>query len=381
MNAETRTVAALQGDKVESRFVVGTCGISETAKLHLLGFHSDLNQFRHEAILEHPAGPVKSIATSPSDKSMLLTATDSSSEALLLKIPVELLESSKSSEYHGEDDEDDFPPAETAALEQRAVIQSDAPIVDLKWRGGEQDDHASSLGDVLTLDSEGNLKQYDVAFGAAEPTRQCKIDAAKSTWNLPPRMSWDPHSSEINAISTGTDVCLLDWRDPSIVDSFWCHRYGITSLDLNPNKPHTLVTAGQEGLLKFWDLRSHKHPLLTVRGGHRHWATDVKFNPFHDQLLLSAGTDSAVNLWRISTISSAPLLTLDDNEEEDPATMPSSSSNNSNPNIRVARHEYMDSVFATAWGAADAWIYASASYDGKVVVNHVPSKEKYKILL
>ena len=31
--------------------------------------------------------------------------------------------------------------------------------------------------------------------------------------------------------------------------------------------------------------------------------------------------------------------------------------------------------------AADAWIFASLSLDGKVVVNHVPPSEKYKILL
>ena len=51
------------------------------------------------------------------------------------------------------------------------------------------------------------------------------------------------------------------------------------------------------------------------------------------------------------------------------------------PNVQVSRYEHMDSVNAIAWGAADAWIYMSASYDGKVVLNHVPSKEKYKILL
>lgn len=44
-------------------------------------------------------------------------------------------------------------------------------------------------------------------------------------------------------------------------------------------------------------------------------AWTVRYNRCHDQLLLSAGTDSTVNLWRVSSISSAPLL-----EAEDPAT-------------------------------------------------------------
>lgn len=46
--------------------------------------------------------------------------------------------------------------------------------------------------------------------------------------------------------------------------------------------------------------------------GHTHWVWTVKYNPCHDQLLLSGGSDSVVNLWRVSSISSAPLLELED---------------------------------------------------------------------
>jgi WD40 repeat protein len=202
------------------------------------------------------------------------------------------------------------------------------------------------------------------------------------------------------------------------------HRYGVTDLDYNPNKPHMLVTSGRDSLIKFWDLRKtslstsynssaveavdtttgpssssekydvkmqKQHPLLVARGGHRHWATRVLYNPFHDQLVLSAGSDSIVNLWRMSTISSAPLVMLEEDEfgtdlvgggggaanGESKATP----SITEGPNVRVSRYEHMDSVHAIAWSAADAWTYLSASYDGKVVLNHVPSQEKYKILL
>jgi hypothetical protein len=50
-------------------------------------------------------------------------------------------------------------------------------------------------------------------------------------------------------------------------------------------------------------------------------------------------------------------------------------------NVRVSRHEHSEAVYGASWGAADAWIYACVGYDGKFVLNHVPSKEKYKILL
>jgi WD40 repeat protein len=175
------------------------------------------------------------------------------------------------------------------------------------------------------------------------------------------------------------------------------HRYGITDLDYNPNKPNTIVTSGKDGLLKFWDLRKKQRPVLVARGGHNHWTSTCAYNPFHDQLVLSAGTDSLVNLWRMSTISSAPLLTLDDAQFDNNDTFATSSIERTttkdlkeenqtaqpseNPNVRVSRYEHMDAVSAIAWGAADAWIYMSASFDGKVILNHVPSKEKYKILL
>jgi WD40 repeat protein len=179
-------------------------------------------------------------------------------------------------------------------------------------------------------------------------------------------------------VTVGSTVQVLDWRvDTTVpsgtVSSIKAHRFGVTDLDYNPNKPYVLATAGQDGLTKFWDLRSAKSPLLVTRGGHSHYVTNVQYNPFHDQLVLSSGTDSVVNLWRISTISSSPLLTLDDDADDNSET--------SAPNVRVARYEHADSVYGMTWGSADAWVYATVGYDGKVALNHVPSKEKYKILL
>lgn len=43
--------------------------------------------------------------------------------------------------------------------------------------------------------------------------------------------------------------------------------------------------------------------------------------------------------------------------------------------------EHEDSVYGLAWSAADPWVLASMSYDGRVAVNHVPKNLKYKILI
>mmetsp|Transcript_9348 Transcript_9348/g.10903 ORF Transcript_9348/g.10903 Transcript_9348/m.10903 type:complete len:265 (-) Transcript_9348:162-956(-) len=263
--------------------------------------------------------------------------------------------------------------------------------------------------------------------------------------------------------------------------------------------PHLLTTCGQDGLVKFWDVRkgmglggvggssslgligstssSHNYPpsplkddqqqhntnscggdgcwtmenpLRTVRGGHTHWSTVVKYNSFHDQLVLSGGTDGMVNLWRISSISSAPMmldvggggggadggnvngggggsgdrLEGDGGEEDDLSKfltyrdqedgvgggdgygadrdnrtnddrappLPTTNNNNNNnttsngdggdkPDVRVTKMELSEAVYDLAWSAADPWIFVSLGFDGSVILNHVPSKEKYKILL
>ena len=43
--------------------------------------------------------------------------------------------------------------------------------------------------------------------------------------------------------------------------------------------------------------------------------------------------------------------------------------------------EHEDSVYTVDWSSADPWVFASLSYDGRLVINRVPRAEKYKILL
>ena len=498
INRPVAAVEAVRGDKVNSKFIVGTSSVraSEDNHLKLLRFHSDANHLGIDATLAHPTGPVEHIRTSPSDPSYVLTTAENTNInestsgaaaaacATLWKIPSDVIDRTPTDgDDGGSDDDDDddeyynqdrsrsnnnndetIDSDNVVDMEERATLQasssssSRAKVVDIAWRGNAWDEEpstTSTMGDVVTLCSDGTLTQWDVSFGSAESTRRCVMDvnnnnesistSSSSRWNLPPRMSWDPHHADIIAYSTGDTVHLVDWREAptnessssiisennnsNYLNGYPHHRYGITDLDYNPNKPNIIVTSGKDGLLKFWDLRKtgsgyydmsgsdigdgdvggggtkkkKQRPILVARGGHRHWTTCVSYNPFHDQLVLSAGSDSLVNLWRMSTISSAPLLTFDDEQQLN------SSNNNARhgnsitsltegnttnndpqqqqsiqpegPNVRVSRYEHMDSVNAIAWGAADAWIYMSASFDGKVVLNHVPSKEKYKILL
>jgi len=378
LDAPCRALTAVWADKVENRFLVGSCSVRQSNHLYVVRFHSEVNEIGVDATLAHDTGPVGPICTSPTDSSMVITAAEHSSSAVLWKIPKAIMERNEGFRYDDEDDTSTATPS--AGMDQVLTLEheGDSPIVDIAWRDGSED-MSSKPGDVLTLDRSGKLSQWNLSMGTAESMRSVEISSKMNASSPPFRVAWDPHTNgDAVAVTNGTFVNILDWRtDTSVpsgtVESFRCHRYGVTDLDYNPNKPYVLATAGQDGLVKFWDLRSAKHPLLVARGGHSYWAWKVKYNPFHDQLVLSTGTDSLVNLWRVSTISSAPLLTLDEDDEKRSET--------SAPNVRVHRYDHGDSVYGASWGAADAWIYMTVGYDGKAVLSHVPSKEKYKILL
>eukprot|EP00479_Gromia_sphaerica_P002366 TRINITY_DN12813_c0_g1_i1.p1 TRINITY_DN12813_c0_g1~~TRINITY_DN12813_c0_g1_i1.p1 ORF type:complete len:77 (-),score=7.59 TRINITY_DN12813_c0_g1_i1:17-247(-) len=75
-------------------------------------------------------------------------------------------------------------------------------------------------------------------------------------------------------------------------------------------------------------------------------------------------------LWTIISISSAPLGELEEiGSELDTDRLIGS----------LGEHE--ESIYSVEWSCCDAWIFASLSYDGRVIINQVPSAEKYKILL
>ena len=140
--------------------------------------------------------------------------------------------------------------------------------------------------------------------------------------------------------------------------------------------------------------------------------TAAGYNRFHDQLLLSASTDGAVKLWRAASISSAPPAeyeldgALGDDGDGDADGLvkeyalgtrlgllgrltraqpaPQLSPRSSLPLLLSYPYRYDEheqSVFGLVWSAADAWVFASLSLDGKCMISHVPPAEKYKILL
>jgi len=184
--------------------------------------------------------------------------------------------------------------------------------------------------------------------------------------------AWNPHTNNLIATGVGKDVLVWDLRckpQKAVQTIFQAHSGTIRSMDYNPDRLYTLATGAEDGTVKFWDIKNSKEPLKVLKG-HSHWTSCIKYNRQYDQLVLSSGTDAVVNLWKMFSISSGPL-----SEEYDPTQV-----GDAQEDRLVAKYDDEDdSIYTVAWG--DAWVYASLSYGGKLVVYQVPMQEKYGILL
>jgi hypothetical protein len=90
----------------------------------------------------------------------------------------------------------------------------------------------------------------------------------------------------------------------------------------------------------------------------------------------------------VSSVSSAPLLELGEEESEESGAAGGGAGAGRQAEPRLAADQavtvntdHEDAVTGVAWSVKSAWVYASVSYTGRVAVAQVPSQEKYRVLL
>ena len=47
----------------------------------------------------------------------------------------------------------------------------------------------------------------------------------------------------------------------------------------------------------------------------------------------------------------------------------------------TAFEQHEESVYSVQWSPSDPWVFASLSFDGRVVINQVPQDYKYKLIM
>ncbi|EUD69068.1 hypothetical protein C922_00760 [Plasmodium inui San Antonio 1] len=242
-----------------------------------------------------------------------------------------------------------------AALDKLCELRGDQPYAGIKHIA--VDDHEGEFRRIAVIDKY----RYDI-FGRS----QNDMDFVSSK-NMDRQLNYgffDPHHENILTVISDTSVYGYDIKnDVEIFSTFANHKSDLSSLDFNPNIPNVIVTSSNDGYVKFWDLRFLTDAFLTVNI-HSHWVTSIHFNNFHDELLLSTSSDNTVKLHRIDYPANLNLKKKETNYQ-----------------LIKTYSDHEESVYQGRWSKTDAWVFASLSYDGKCVVNSVPTEEKYRILL
>uniref|UniRef100_A0A0M3HZF7 WD_REPEATS_REGION domain-containing protein n=1 Tax=Ascaris lumbricoides TaxID=6252 RepID=A0A0M3HZF7_ASCLU len=250
-------------------------------------------------------------------------------------------------------------------------------------------------------------------------------------------IAWNPHfSGNTLGVACDGDIRAIDMR--SLENSFIIKDANpptVRSMDFNPNMQYTIATCGDDCRVALWDTRRTIEPLKTLHD-HSHWIWCVRFNPIHDQLILSGGSDARLFLNSVMSLSSDSIQATDvatedvitndsitqrlvplkcSTEEKQhafsslteemykrhcaPSSLVETSSNSQFctkaffvGTHHVASHfrlnderlekveEHEDSVYACAWAGNDPWVFASLSFDGRVIVSRVKRHHKYAIL-
>jgi len=365
MKQQARSLIALEGDTDRNRFVMASLELKGDNELHLLEFNEDTNEVSCQKAFAHPS-EVWSCASCPApEHAELIFTTFSTGAELHTKLwRMEGIMDSALVEPSGHS---------TQAL-------APAPLQELLQLGGgvRLGDHMGVIWNAVLPEqvielTRKRLSLTSLTHGAVAST------AAESASAAPPMDDasfscgrWDPHHAHSLGVGYGGAIASIDTRTMKPAHSVpGAHSQRVRGLDYNPNKPYVVLSCGDDYAIRYWDLRKPSAALLSVKA-HSHWTTSACFNRFHDQLVLSCGTDYLVKLWRAASISSAPpAVDMDEPELTDAEA----------DGLVKAFDDHEQSVFSAVWSAADAWIFASLSLDGKAIINHVPPAEKYKILL
>lgn len=370
---QSRCLVAQEANSEQHRFLIGSTSLREENEVQLIDYNQESGMATCLHVFPH-AHEIWHMSPSPRDASLLITSFHGAQGpgAVLWKMnsttePDPLTNDAQSDDVtSAPDGRARSMSLANANLDEVTTFECVDGLPRILW----EPKSASTNQERLVALDEHSFRVLDMSEASVQVT-----DTSSASVGRIMAGALDPYGAghTLSSVS-GVDISVWDCRisiTKPTINVEGAHEYGsIRDIDYNPNKRHVVATSGEDRLIKFWDLRSPGEP-MRILAGHSHWVPCIKFNRFHDQLLVSGGTDSYVNLWRVSSISSAPLLELEGE---------GNCADAGDASIRTF-DDHEDSVYAVAWSACDAWVFASLSYDGRVVFNNVPSTEKYKILL
>lgn len=338
---QARCIADVKADTDHTSFITGTLSLKEENEVHLIRLSSGGTEIICEGLFSHP-NEIWDLSACPFDQRVFSTVFSSGESygAAVWQIP----------ELYGQ--------LNSPQLERIASL--DAHTCKIKctlwWPSGRHDK-------LISIDEE-NLFLW--SLDSSRKTAQVQSQESAGMMHSLSGGAWDPH--DVNTVATTCESSIQFWDLRTMKRTNSIEHAHVHNVDYNTKKKHILVSAEDEFGIHIWDLRMPKVPIQELPG-HAHWTWAVRCNPEYDGLILSAGTDSAVNLW-LSSHTSSDELTSE-------RLVESPTRRRVDPLLH-SYSDYEDSVYGLAWSSREPWIFASLSYDGRVVVEsvkpHLPKK-------
>ncbi|CAL1383721.1 unnamed protein product [Linum trigynum] len=330
---QARCISDVKADTDHTSFLAGTLSLREENEVHLIRLSADGTELICEGLFSHP-NEIWDLRSCPFDQRIFTTvySTGESYGAAVWQIP----------ELYGQ--------LNSPQLERVALL--DAHVSKIKcvlwWPSGRNDK-------LVSIDEE-NLFLW--SLDSSKKAAQVQSKESAGTMHYLSGGAWDPH--DVNSIAATCESSVQFWDLRTMTKTSSIDVSHVRTIDYDTKKDHILVTAEDETGIHIWDLRKTKVPIRELPG-HTHWTWAVACNPEYDGLILSGGTDSAVNLWLAPT-GSRDEITSDSGQNSLTLKV--------DPLVN-SYTDYEDSVYGLAWSSREPWIFASLSYDGRVVVESV----------
>uniref|UniRef100_A0A2P2JC82 WD repeat-containing protein DWA2 n=1 Tax=Rhizophora mucronata TaxID=61149 RepID=A0A2P2JC82_RHIMU len=330
---QARCISDVKADTDHTSFITGTLSLREENEVHLIGLSASGTELICEGLFSHP-NEIWDLASCPFDQRIFSTvfSTGESYGAAVWQIP----------ELYGQ--------LNSPQLERIASLDGHVGKINciLWWPSGRNDK-------LISID-EANLLVW--SLDCARKAAQVQSKESAGMLHYLTSGAWDPHDVNSVAATCESSVQFWDLRTMKKTNSIECSH--VRNINYDTKKRHILVTAEDESGIDIWDTRTLRVPIMQLPG-HTHWTWAVKCNPEYDGLILSCGTDSTVNLWFASTSAG---------DELPSESLVESPTQRVNPLLNTYS-DFEDSVYGLAWSSREPWIFASLSYDGRVVVESV----------
>ncbi|KAG0252121.1 Protein tssc1 [Mortierella polycephala] len=373
---QTRCLSAIKSTDGKSRFIIGTQELLKPNEVHLLTFDEELFEIS-ATTFSHPH-EIWDISSSKDDPDLFFTCYKQVIDGKKVQSKASLWRMKQA--HKNEDDMDHdrlHHHGPSGELEHVLSLDiGDGSVKKVIWQDSTE---VISVEDWRICIWDIDIKQGIAKLTGSIDTPNKKFKFTSAVMN--------PHAQEVVAVYGRS---IQGWNLSSLKPTFTIRDSQpalILCIDYNPNRPFQVATGGDDCKVRIWDVRDTTAGPIMVIQDHTHWVWSVAYNKFHDQLVLTSSSDCQVNLQSIVSISTGADYKYGDGsdveqeQDEESDDLTDNVQDVPTDGLVQAFDQHEDSVYQVAWSSVDPWLFLSLSYDGRAVMNQVPSEEKFKIIM